>query len=463
MLDRKRWASVAACAALACGGLARAEATPADDQSPRPLYLQETAPATMPGMDMATPATAPSAEAAPATAPTTAPAAPTKPLMLGLEKIGVGKSLEDAGINIYGFIEGGYTASASAPPGNVINGYVFNTKHERVVLDQLDLTIERTVDYAAAAQKHIVDIGGRFEAIYGWDTGLIHSNGLYDNPATLGVTKGYYKSRFSPENQFDINQAYLDFALPVGSGLRIRAGKFVTLLGEEVINPTGNALYSHSYLFGFAIPFTQTGIMGEYKLNDDFLIDAGITRGWNQSVKDNNGDPDFLGGVTYTPQGSDFLKKFKFIANASVGPQATNDNSNWWTVIDLQAYYAMSDKWNFSVNADYGDAPHVLAPGSAQWYGIAGYAQYILNDYVTFNGRAEWYDDNNGFTLGAPGTLNVYEVTVGAAIKPLASDPIGSNLVIRPEVRFDYADKRFYDAGTDHYQFTFAIDAYFTF
>jgi len=446
MLDRKRWAGLAACAALACTGLARAEASPAQDQTTRPLYLQETAPATEP-----------------ATAPATAPAAPTKPLMLGLEKIGVGKSLEDAGINIYGFVEGGFTYSASAPPGNTITGMVFNTRHEHIVLDQADLTIERTVDYAAAAQKHIVDIGGRFEMIAGWDTGIIHSNGLFDNPATLGVTKGFYSKRSDPENQFDINQAYLDFALPVGSGLRIRAGKFVTLLGEEVINPTGDALYSHSYLFGFAIPFTHTGIMGEYKLNDDILLDAGITRGWNQSVKDNNGDPDFLGGITYTPQESDFLKKFKFIANASIGPQATHDNSDWWTVIDLQAYYTMTDKLNFSVNADYGDAPHALAPKSAQWYGIAGYAQYIFNDYLTFNGRAEWYDDNNGFTLGFPGTLNVYEATFGVAIKPFPSDPIGSNFVIRPEVRVDYADKKFYDGGTDHYQFTAAVDAYFTF
>src|SRR5947209_1207362 len=111
MLDRTGWARVAACAALACAGLVRAEASPAQDQAPRPLYLQETPPAA---------------------APATAPAAPTKPLMALLDQIGVGKSLEDSGINIYGFVEGGYTYSASAPPGNIITGNVFNTKHERI-------------------------------------------------------------------------------------------------------------------------------------------------------------------------------------------------------------------------------------------------------------------------------------------------------------------------------------------
>ncbi len=457
MVSRKGLASLAACAALACGALVRAEVPSDDGLVLRPVYLQENTGNMAPERTTTSPATSPSPEA-----PATAPSTPPRPLMGLLEQTPVGKAMDNANITIGGYVEGGYTASFSAPPGNVITGRVFDTKHERVVLDQWNFFFDRPVDYAKAAQNHTIDIGGHVDLIYGFDSGLIHSNGLFDNPATLGVTKGFYASRVDPENQFDINQAYIDLALPVGTGLRVRVGKFVTLLGEEVINPTGNALYSHSYLFGFAIPFTQTGVLGEYKLNDDWLIDAGITRGWNQSINDNNGDPDFLGGVTYTPQESDFLKKWKFIANLSEGPQATGDNGDWWTVIDLQAYYTVNEKLSVSANADYGDAPHALGTKSAQWWGIAGYASYILNPMFTLNGRAEWYRDDNGASLGA-GRLNLYEVTVGTAIKPFPSDNLGQNLVIRPEIRFDYADKAFFDAGTDHYQFTFGIDAYFTY
>jgi hypothetical protein len=444
MVHRKGMVRAAACAALACAGIVRAgEGVAAQDQGPffRPLMLDDVA-------------TAPAADQAAAPAPAATP----KPLMSVLDKAGIAKPLNDAGINIYGFVEGGYTYSASAPPGNVITGRVFDTKHERIVLDQLDLTIERVIDYGAAAKAGKFDIGGRFEALYGWDAGLIHSSGLYDNPATLGVSKGYYSSRTQPENQFDINQAYLDVAVPLGTGLRVRAGKFVTPLGAEVINPTGNALYSHSYLFGFAIPFTQTGIIGEYKLNDDWLIDAGITRGWNQSIRDNNGSPDFLGTVTWTPQESDALKKWTVAVSLSEGPQGTHDNHDWWTVIDIVATYLATDKVTLKLNADYGDAPH-----SGQWYGIAGYASYVLNPVVTLNARAEWYSDQNGFTLGLVGANNVYEATAGVAITPFPNSDIGKNLVIRPEVRVDYSDKRFYDGATDHYQFTAALDAYFVF
>ena len=459
MVSRKGLASVAACAALACAGIVRADdfgAATNDGLALRAVYLDD-----MQDMSATRPTTSPATS--PSEAATTAPSTPPRPLMGLLEQTPVGKAMDSAGITIGGYIEGGYTASFSAPPGNVITGRVFDTRHEHIVLNQANFFFDRPVDYAKAAQNHTIDVGGHLDLIYGWDAGVIHSNGLFDNPATLGVTKGYYASRADPENQFDVNQAYIDLALPLGTGLRIRVGKFVTLLGEEVINPTGNALYSHSYLFGFAIPFTHTGIMGEYKINDDWLVDAGITRGWNQSINDNNGSPDFLGGITYTPQESDFLKKWKFIANLSLGPQATGDNSNWWTVIDLQAYYAVNEKLSVSANADYGSAPHALGPTSAQWWGIAGYASYILNPMFTLNGRLEWYRDDNGFTLGGPGRLNVYEATIGTAIKPFPSDAIGQNLVIRPELRWDLADKAFFDGGTDHYQFSFGIDAYFTY
>ena len=432
MLDWKGVASAAACAVVATAGMARGEvggyAGVEELSLSRPLMLQDAA--TAPATDQA-------------------PAAAKKPLMALLDSTPVGaKVLDPLNINLYGYIEGGYTASFSAPPRNVITGNVFNTKHESVVLDGIDFNVERTVDPAAAAKNHTWDIGGHAEALFGWDAGAIHSHGLFD----------YYRSRYSPENQFDLLQAYFDIALPVGNGLQIRGGKFVTLLGYEVIQANGNPLYSHSYLFGYAIPFTQTGILGKYLINDQWTVQAGITRGWNQSTKDNNGAIDFLGELTYTPSTND-----SFTLNVSEGPQAAHDNSDYWTVLDFIATHKFNDKLSATLNADYGDAPHALGKTTAQWYGAAVYGQYILNDYLTLNARGEWYSDNNGFTLGTGANLQVYEATVGVAITPIPHNDILKNLVVRPELRFDYASHRYFDGGTDYYQGQFAIDAMFQF
>jgi len=461
MLHRKGAVGLAVCTALACCTVAGAQdfSGAGQQQDIRPLYMQD---ATQPAAERTTtsPATSPS--------PSTEPApAPPRPLMAAFEAIGIGKPLEDLGMTIGGYVQGGYTVSANRPPGDVLAGRVFDTKNNAFVLNQFNLFFDRPVDAAAAAKSGtftLNNFGAHVDFIYGWDAGLIHSSGIFDSPAVAGVTNGYYASRTHPENQADFNQAYIDVAIPMGNGLRLRAGKFVTLLGWEVINPTGNAFYSHSYMFGFAIPFTHTGVIGEYKFNDDWQLDAGITRGWNQSLNDNNGVPDILAGVTFTPQASDALKKWKFILNLSEGPQGTNDNHNWWTVLDFQAIYTANEKLSYVVNIDYGDAPGATASGAAQWYGIAGYAAYIINDYLTTNVRAEYYGDTKSFTVGpGNGPANLYEVTLNLQVKPMPHNNIGQNLVIRPEVRLDYSERAFFNGGAKNYQATFGIDAYFMF
>ncbi|HSU66884.1 MAG TPA: hypothetical protein VLJ39_08440, partial [Tepidisphaeraceae bacterium] len=145
MLHRKGAAMLAVCAAMACTGIVRAESTGSIPDSGvvlRPTYLQDT--------------TAPSTE--PAIAPASQPAAPPKPLMGLLEKVGVGKPLEDANITLGGWIDGGYTLSANGDnPHTQMAGRVFDTKNNRVVLDQADFFIDRPVDYGKAAQNHTFD------------------------------------------------------------------------------------------------------------------------------------------------------------------------------------------------------------------------------------------------------------------------------------------------------------------
>ena len=94
---------------------------------------------------------------------------------------------------------------------------------------------------------------------------------------------------------------------------------------------------------------------------------------------------------------------------------------------------------------------------------MAGYASYVIDPRFTLNGRLEWYEDAaGGFSTGAPVGANYYEATVGLAIKPLPNDPILSNLLFRPEVRYDYSDRRVFDSG-DSTQLSLAADVLFQF
>ena len=128
----------------------------------------------------------------------------------------------------------------------------------------------------------------------------------------------------------------------------------------------------------------------------------------------------------------------------------------------------VGDNLTLALNGDYAYEPATASrppSGSdAQWFGAAVYAGYTMSPMFTVNARGEYFNDDDGARLtGAVGGAGVFEATLGLAITPFPNDAYGKNLVVRPEVRFDYASKNFFDAGTDRYQFTAAIDAYYKF
>ena len=97
---------------------------------------------------------------------------------------------------------------------------------------------------------------------------------------------------------------------------------------------------------------------------------------------------------------------------------------------------------------------------AAQWYGIALYAGYKLNDMFTANLRGEWFaDPQDARGLGG----NEYEVTAGITIHPMPTSRYGSNLIVRPEIRWDYSANGIFGNGTQNDQWTVALDVIFTF
>jgi len=371
-----------------------------------------------------------------------APAPDRRPLMALLNEAGIAEPLEKLKIDIFGHIEGSYTYNFDRPDSGINPIRVFDFEHDEPLLNQLNLTVERAVD----ASQRKWDIGGRMEWIYGADAGLIHSFGLFD----------WYDGPRKPENQWDLNQLYLDLAIPVGNGLLVRGGKWVTLLGYETINPATNPFYSRSILFGFAIPFTHTGILLSYPLNDNWLIEGAIVRGWDQ-WEDVNDGVSFIGKVGWSS--SD--KKHGVIAQFITGPEQPDNESNYRTVFDFIFTTAVTDKLSFAVNADIGFEDDALGSRDAQWYGIAGYVSYVLNEMFTLNGRAEWFRDDDGARTGVD--ADYYELTAGVSIRPFHGHKIGKHFVIRPELRGDFSNEDVFDDGSSSSQFTAAVDAIFEF
>lgn len=366
-----------------------------------------------------------------------APAAVVRgPLMSALDSVGVGQYLESAHINVYGHIEGSYTYNFNNPAKDLNLGRVFDINDNRPQVNQLDLNVEKIVDLTT----HQFDVGGRLEMLYGTDARFIHANGFLDHQG-------------NDEYQFDIPQVYVDLAIPVGEGLRLRVGKFLFF---KQIDPNASVFYSHSFTFGAALPFTLSGITAMYNFGDQWSVEGGISRGWGQSLKDNNGAIDALARVRYSP-----TDRTTITLAAITGPEDTGDNSHYRTTLDLTVSQLVGDQLTLLLDTVYGTDAAGAPNGNANWYGVAGYAVYKLNNYVSLGGRLEWYRDEEGFTTAVAQTL--YEATLGVTVTPFPNDSIGANLKLRPEVRYDYSSRDFFDGLSRHDQTTVAIDAIFNF
>jgi hypothetical protein len=96
------------------------------------------------------------------------------------------------------------------------------------------------------------------------------------------------------------------------------------------------------------------------------------------------------------------------------------------------------------------------------WFGLAGYLSSRIDEQgmFTLNTRLEYFNDNAGGRLIFS---EVYSASIGLSIVPFVQDKVGKNLMIRPEFRYDFADDKIFDGGTQNNQITFAIDAIFKF
>jgi hypothetical protein len=406
-----------------CSGMALADSPAESPSGPfnmasfaDPLYLQASAPA----------------QALPPT--------PQPLLMSWLDTTPIGPALDSARIEIYGHVEGSYSYNFLNDPAKELNlGRVFDIRNNRPVVNQVDLNFQRLVDLT----DHQFDIGGRIELLYGTDADFIHSNGLLSGQDFF----------HGPEYQFDVPQAYVDVAVPLGNGVRLRLGKFLFF---KQIDPNASVFYSHSFAFGSAFPFTLTGITAYYALSDQLNIEGGISRGWDQSTNDNNGSINGLARVRYSPS-----DRTGFTLAGILGPEDNGDNTHYRFALDLTASQEVGDNLTLLLDAVYGHEAGNATTPTADWYGAAGYGVYRINSTLSAAARLEFYRDSGGFTTGL--SQDLYEATVGVQITPFPNDAVGSNLKLRPEIRYDYSSRDYFDGLTKHNQATVAMDAIFNF
>jgi hypothetical protein len=323
------------------------------------------------------------------------------------------KSLEEIknylGLSIY--LQGGYTFNFRNPDSGTNEQRIFDQKANTFLLDLAEVQFSKDAPLGG--------VGYRLKVSAGETAKYIHSAGLGESG-----------------DAFDLTEAYIDYAAPLGSGLKLRFGKFVTYHGAEVIEARDNSNYSRSFLFNYAVPFTHTGLMAEYTFSKALTADLFLVNGWD--VTDDNNKGKTVGArFAATP-----IDPVSLSFNFMYGPEQSDNSSHDRFLFDWVGAYKATDKLTFMANVDYAhERKDPLNSGkNSQWYGVAGYAKYDFTPFFSTSIRAEYFDDKDGVRTGIPQTLK--EVTITPEFR------IAKNLLLRPEYRHDWSDKNGFDSSS---------------
>lgn len=200
---------------------------------------------------------------------------------------------------------------------------------------------------------------------------------------------------------FDVTQLFAQYA---GDNYAIYAGKFVTLAGAEVIAAPANANYTRGILFGYAIPFTHTGIRATVNASSTVALTAGINNGWDDLV-DTNKSKTFEGQIAWNPNSAFSFAATGYAGKERVAGLISEGNEGNRSVIDLLATYNFSPTTSLTLNYDYGQqdsAKGFTLDGNdrAKWSGIAAYLHHSFTDKFGATVRFEHFDDTDGFRTG---------------------------------------------------------------
>lgn len=262
-------------------------------------------------------------------------------------------------------------------------------------------------------------------------------------------------------DNFYVEQAYVQYIAPVGNGIDIKAGRFVTIAGAEVVESKDNWNTSRSLLYTNAIPVGHNGVLASYKVNDLVDVKLGLANGWDASI-DNNKSKTILSGVTLHPmEGLDVTQNY-IIGNEQTrtsngtGGAATAGNAadrNLRQLLDtIIAWQPIKDnsRWKILGNFDLGwEERGTSVEGVSTWHGLALGTKYDVNDWLTLAGRWEYFNDNDGHRTGSINGItaterrNFYEMTYTADFK------LAKNLLARLEWRYDWSNQPIFDLSNN--------------
>ncbi|HWY57097.1 MAG TPA: outer membrane beta-barrel protein [Terriglobales bacterium] len=357
---------------------------------------------------------------------------------------------------IYGWMDPTLNFSTSSHSNAPEANDVYSNRFE---MNQFVLYAERLPD---SVQRDHMDWGYHLTALYGTDY-------------RYTIAKGYLSGQLLNDHRqygFDPTLEYVDVYVPqVAQGMNLRLGRFISVPGIEAQLAPNNYIFSHSLLYAID-PFTDTGLIATVKLNDQWLVQLGITGGHDVALWTSDAKPSATACLSYTTEsGNDNL----YICGNGInnGKYAYNNLQQY----DATWYHKFSKTVHMATEAWYMYERDVPALGgniqpetganaaycltgeqrcTAPEYAAVNFLQKELSAHDFLSFRSDFLDDKKGQRTGY--ATKYSENTI------MWCHWIGTTVQLRPELRFERAwDQKAYDNGRRHNQLTAASDLIFHF
>ncbi|MGA3268414.1 MAG: outer membrane beta-barrel protein [Verrucomicrobiota bacterium] len=307
-------------------------------------------------------------------------------------------------------------------------------KQDGFNLDVVHLAISKPQDESPWASGYQVDL-------------LFGPDAIGYNVAKPTSSSGGYYDGYS---DFAIKQAYVVLRTPIGNGIDWKVGVFDSPLGYEVFDAGNDPNYTRS--IGYAIEPTElTGILGTYKINDQWSVSAGVANTLSAGINTRDNSSGFgdgagsdwkktvIGSLTYTAPSS-----WGWAAGSSIyagGIYGYNGMAYGSYAADYQGnYYAgatINTPWKqLTAGFAFDYADHFTGEPIGVWV-LGGYATYKATDKLSINGRAEYakasiYPAYEGYPRGNNNSPDLMELT------GTIEYDMWANVVSRIELRWDH-------------------------
>lgn len=338
-------------------------------------------------------------------------------------------------VQVNGFLSTSYGYNFGSPDSRVNAFRVFDVDDNTFKVDVLELVVQ----HAPAGPG-----SGGFRADVTAGGSIPH----------VTAAAGLFRDASGAAQDIDLQQAYASYLVPGRWGVRLDAGKFVTHFGTEVIEGYDgwNDDATRSLLFGFAIPFTHTGVRASASFSSVVGATLMLVNGWDNAT-DNNRSKSVGAQLALTPN-----PRTSLFVNGMIGAERADSERDLRRLIDFVASVKATSRVTLGANADLGSEDGLAAGGgSAEWSGVAGYVRVQATERFALCARLETFDDADGVRTGVDQTLSEFTLTPEFKVTP--------RFILRGDLRHDHSDQDVFLDGADptDSQTTVLVNALVTF